>query len=82
MHPNPRDSPATVPSRLWSPGHREVIQTAARHRTDGGNLVLITGAASISKKKATKRSRDPAGAGAAAGPAVRSRRSQWTQRRT
>jgi hypothetical protein len=29
-----------------------------------------------------KRSRDPAGAGAAAGPAVRSRRSQWTQRRT
>jgi hypothetical protein len=28
-----------------------------------------------------KRSRDPAAAGATAGPAVRSRRSQWTQRR-
>ena len=36
----------------------------------------------IEKQYFLKRSRDPAGAGAAAGPAVRSRRSQWTQRRT
>ena len=37
---------------------------------------------SVTAQYFLKRSRDPAGAGATAGPAVRSRRSQWTQRRT
>jgi hypothetical protein len=55
-----------------------------RHSASGNGVGAspLSPPSSATSQYFLKRSRDPAGAGAAAGPAVRSRRSQWTQRRT